>query len=331
MENIKKLNEIINTVNEDELFYKTICEKYIHTMSKEMLLEIDNKILHIYIQDEYIDLKCDGKINKNNYQKYLDPNFEVYHYKFYQDLYFAVIKDEITYDLNDLELFDDDNKWNFYITFDELRKIGYGFMVKDHYPLIEKYAISKENIENFFEHFSLEELDEFEKSLHLYYNTNQIEFDEDSGTLISKEDFNIDILRLSCGLTNYQDFIQEYTVKEPSQFDLLLPTVIKYFKENNMETLKNYGEDKDEGLYHISDLYKDLMIELNIKYENIYTYEKEPGEYTTVIDFDTKTSIAMDTKSSNGLEVVSSNLTFIFSEYEKWSEKQKENEIEFDY
>lgn len=331
MGNIKKLKEIKNILNEDELFYKTICEKYIKTMSKEMLLEINNEILHIYIQDEYIDSKCEGKINKNNYQKYLDPNFEVYHYKFYQDLFFAVIKDEIAYDLNDLELFDEDNKWAFYITFDELRKIGYGFMVQDHYPLIAEYGVSGKNLSNFFEHFSLEQLDDFEHSLHLYYNTNQIEFDEDSGTLIGKEDFNIDILRLACGLINYQDFIQEYTTKEPSKSDVLLPTVIKYFKENDMETLRDYGEDKDEGLYHISDLYKDLMKELNIKYENIYTEEKEPGEYTTVIDFDSQTSIAMDTKSSDGIEHISSNLAFISSEYEIWSKKQKENEIEFDY
>ena len=47
--------------NEDEKFYKSVCEKYVETMSKEMLLEIDNKILHIFIEDEYIDLKEDGK------------------------------------------------------------------------------------------------------------------------------------------------------------------------------------------------------------------------------------------------------------------------------
>ncbi len=26
----------------------------------------------------------------------------------------------------------------FYLSFEELRRMGYGFMVKDHYPLIEK-------------------------------------------------------------------------------------------------------------------------------------------------------------------------------------------------
>ena len=48
--------------NED--FFKIICKKYIDTMSKEMLLETENnKILHIFIEDEYIELKENGSIN----------------------------------------------------------------------------------------------------------------------------------------------------------------------------------------------------------------------------------------------------------------------------
>lgn len=44
-------------------------QKYIDTMSKEMLLEADNKkILHIFIEDEYIELKENGQINNVNYK-----------------------------------------------------------------------------------------------------------------------------------------------------------------------------------------------------------------------------------------------------------------------
>ena len=82
-------------------------------MSKEMLLEIDNKILHIFIEDEYIKLKEEGKINNQNYKEYLDGNFNVYEYDSYQELYNSVIKVEIVYDLNDLELFDENGNWNF--------------------------------------------------------------------------------------------------------------------------------------------------------------------------------------------------------------------------
>ena len=52
-----EMQDIIKILDEDENFYKSVCKKYVGTMSKEMLLEIDNKILHIFIKDEYIDLK----------------------------------------------------------------------------------------------------------------------------------------------------------------------------------------------------------------------------------------------------------------------------------
>lgn len=57
------IQDIIKILDEDEQFCKSVCKKYVDTMSKEMLLEIDNKILHIFIEDEYIKLKEEGKIN----------------------------------------------------------------------------------------------------------------------------------------------------------------------------------------------------------------------------------------------------------------------------
>ena len=66
------IQDIIKILNEDEQFCKNVCQKYIDTMSKEMLLEIDNKILHIFIEDEYINLKEEGKINNQNYKEYLE-------------------------------------------------------------------------------------------------------------------------------------------------------------------------------------------------------------------------------------------------------------------
>ena len=117
------IQDIIKILDEDEQFCKSVCKKYVDTMSKEMLLEIDNKILHIFIEDEYIKLKEEGKINNQNYKEYLDGNFNVYEYDSYQELYNSVIKVEIVYDLNDLELFDENGNWNFYITFEELKKV----------------------------------------------------------------------------------------------------------------------------------------------------------------------------------------------------------------
>ena len=213
------IKEIINILDEEEQFYKIICQKYIKTMEKEMLLEKDDQILHIFIKDEYIYLKHDDKINNINYQNYLDNNFETYKYNSYQELYNFVIEDEIKHDIDDLGLFDENNKWNFYINFEELKKIGYGFMVKDNYPLIEKYALSEEKIFDFFNHFSLEQLDNFEETLKYYFIEHSIVYNEYEGLTINpishfkdkgSNTFNSDIIRLACGLISYEDFIEDY-------------------------------------------------------------------------------------------------------------------------
>ena len=178
--------------NED--FFKIICKKYIDTMSKEMLLETENnKILHIFIEDEYIELKENGSINIQNYKDYLDGDFNVYEYDSYQELYKETIEDEILYDIEDLGLFDDNNKWDFYITFEELKRLEYGYKVQYNYPLLEKYIV--ENEEDFYTYFSLEQLNEFEESLHLYYETDDIDTNK-WGELYSKSNkyFNNNII-----------------------------------------------------------------------------------------------------------------------------------------
>lgn len=257
---------------ENEMFYKTICEKYVGTMNKEMLLEINNEILYIFIEDKYIDLKDEGKINTDNYKQYLEEEFSEFHYKSYSDLFSQVIKDNIKYDLNDLGVFDLDDKWDFYLTFEEIRKIGYGDIVKDNYPLIQEYCISEENKIEFFNQFTLEQLNIFEETLKYY------------------------------------------------------------FKEKNIKTLKEYGEDSNEGLYHFTDLYKDLLDKWNIKYTNIFTDEKEPGEYTTTIEFSNNNSISIDTKSHDDIKYLLHNLNFISNEYKKFMQKENEKAInEIDY
>ena len=338
-----KIKDIQKILKNEEQFYKTICEKYYDTVSNQTLIEKTlggyNKILHIITDDGYIDIKTVGRITMDNYKKYID-DITIHQYKYYSTLYFSTVQDEIECDLNDLALFDDDGKWVFYLTFEELQKLGYGYIVKDHYPLIEKYGVSDQHLKDFFNHFSIEQLDIFEESLRFYFVEGSIVYQEIEGLTYkpiphfsSKESysFNSDILRLACGLISYDDFIEDYTITEPSKEDLIEQTVIKYFYENKMETLKNYGEDKDEGLYHISDLYKDLMKELNIKYENISTEEKEPGEYTTTIEF-SNNSISVDTKSHDDIKYLLHNLNFISNEYKKFMQKENEKAInEIDY
>lgn len=194
-----------------ELFYKSICKKYINTMSKEMLLEIDNKILHIFIEDDYIDLKLDGKINNKNYKQYLDEDFETHTYFSYAQLYNDLIKYDILSDIKDLGLIDNKNEWNFYLSFDELKQIGYGYMLEKYYPLLKRHILEEDKVSDFFNHFSLEQLNDFEESLHLYYETNDIDADE-WGVLYSKSnnDFNYNIIAVSEGTLDFNDFMKDY-------------------------------------------------------------------------------------------------------------------------
>lgn len=332
------IQDIIKILDEDEQFCKNVCQKYIDTMSKEMLLEIDNKILHIFIEDEYINLKEEGKINNQNYKEYLDEDFDVYEYDSYQELYNSVIKAEIAYDLNDLALFDENGNWDFYITFEELKKVGYGFMVKDQFPLIENYAVPEDKIFEFFDYFSLEQLEDFEQSLNQYFNEGSIVFNEDSyDGLESKENanFNRDILRLACGLTTYEDFIEDYTEHSISYYDLSLSKVIEYFKENEIKDLMEYGSDGDEGLYHLSSMYQEIMDKLGIKYSNVYTEDVSDGKYLTTIIFENASSIQVDTSAWNGIKTVAENMESIYESYENLKEKIKPNEVknekEFEY
>lgn len=332
------IQDIIKILDEDEQFCKNVCQKYIDTMSKEMLLEIDNKILHIFIEDEYINLKEEGKINNQNYKEYLDEDFDVYEYDSYQELYNSVIKAEIAYDLNDLALFDENGNWDFYITFEELKKVGYGFMVKDQFPLIENYVVPEDKIFEFFDYFSLEQLEDFEQSLNQYFNEGSIVFNEDSyDGLESKENanFNRDILRLACGLTTYEDFIEDYTEHSISYYDLSLSKVIEYFKENEIKDLMEYGSDGDEGLYHLSSMYQEIMDKLGIKYSNVYTEDVSDGKYLTTIIFENDSSIQVDTSAWNGIKTVAENMESIYESYENLKEKIKPNEVknekEFEY
>ena len=311
----------------NEEFFKNICQKYIDTMSKEMLLEADNKkILYIFIEDEYIELKEKGSINIQNYKDYLDGNFTVYQYDSYQELYKATIEDEILNDIEDLGLFDDNNQWNFYITFEELKRLEYGYKVQYNYPLLEKYII--ENEKDFYTYFYLEQLNEFEKSLHLYYETDDIAINE-LGELYSKSNkyFNNNIIALSEGMISYYDLLQDYKINCQQYYDLSLDKVIEYFRENAISNLMDYGSDRDEGLYHLSSMYKEIMDNLGIKYSNVYTEDVSNGKYLTTITFEDDYSIEVDTSAWNGIEVVTENIESIYEEYEKQSKKTKQNEV----
>ena len=55
------------------------------------------------------------------------------------------------------------------------------------YPLIKKYIISDKNVDDFFSHFTIEQLEYFENSLHLYFNTQDIKYNQKYDSLVSIE------------------------------------------------------------------------------------------------------------------------------------------------
>lgn len=329
-----EIKDILEILDSEENFCKSVCQKYVNTMSKEMLLETNDKILHIYIEDEFTDLKEKGIINSDNYEQYLDGNFEVEEYRFYKELYDSAIKNNIAYDLNDLELFDEKDNWAFYITFEELKEVGYGFMVKDHYPLLEKYAIPEDKQFDFYNHFTLEQLDDFEDSLQKYFIEKSIIYNQNDGILEAKEDysFNSDILRLACGLISYKDFIDDYTEHTISNFDLALPKVISYFREKDIKNLMDYGCDSDEGLHKLSSMYKEILDKSNIPYFDVSTRDKEgsDGKFITTISFDSNTEIEFETEAWNGIKAVVNNMVSVYDLYSKIQEVSKQKEDEMD-
>lgn len=195
---------------------------------------------------------------------------------------------------------------------------------KDNYPLIEKYIIDDET--DFYNYFSLEQLNDFEQSLYLYYETDDIDTSK-WGELYSKSNtpFNHNIISLSEGMIDYDDFISDYKV---ASYDLILDNVSTYFKENQIKDLMDYGNDCDYGLTPLSSLYKEIMNKLFIKYKDVYTEDVSDGKYLTTITFEDNSQIQLDTSSWNGIKVVTENMESVYEKYDKLQKKSIENEIE---
>lgn len=202
---------------------------------------------------------------------------------------------------------------------------------ENEFPLIKKYAIPKEKNFEFFNYFSSEQLEDFEQSLNQYFNEESITYNEECyENLESKEDvsFNRDILRLACGLITYEDFIEGYIVKSPTHCNLSFLKVSEYFNENQIENLMDYGSDRDEGLFHLSSMYQEIMDKLDIKYSNISTKDISDGKYLTTITFENNTSIKVDTSAWNGIEIVTQNVESIYEKFQNIKEKNEKSELE---
>lgn len=199
---------------------------------------------------------------------------------------------------------------------------------ENNYPLIEKYIIEDES--DFYNYFSPEQLNEFETSLHLYYETDDIDTNK-YGELYSKtnKSFNNDIICLSEGMINYYDFVSDYKLNNQTYYDLSLTKVIEYFRKNEIKDLMDYGSDRDEGLVPITILYKEIMDSLGIKYQNVYTKDVSDGKYLTTVIFNDNSELKLDISAWNGIKTITENIKSIYENYEKIKENSKEIELNY--
>lgn len=195
------------------------------------------------------------------------------------------------------------------------------------FPLLLEYAIPKEEKNNFFLSFSLEQLQDFEKSLYLYYETNNIIPDNHNGLIsIDKTPFNIDIIDLSEGLIDYEEFIDDNACFPPTIYEKAHYQVYKYFKENDIKDLMDYGADADEGLYYLTTMYSEILNNLDVEIDDIYTEDGiSDGKYVTEITLKNDSEIELDTSAWNGIDVVIDNINSVLEEYEKLKTKELEN------
>ena len=175
----------------------------------------------------------------------------------------------------------------------------------------------------------LEQLEDFEETLHLYFETNDIEYDKDTLELYSKsnQQFNSNIICLAEGAESLEDFLEDYKGQSLNYYDLVLSKVIEYFRENKIKDLMEYGNDADEGLYHFSSMYQEIMDKLDIKYSNVYTKDISDGKYLTIIIFEDNSSIKIDTSAWNDRKVVAENVESICKKYEEIKEKMLQNVV----
>lgn len=172
-----------------------------------------------------------------------------------------------------------------------------------------------------------------------YFNEKSIVYTENSyEQLESKEgiDFNRDIIRLACGLITYEDFIMDNVKENQTYYDISLDKVSEYFRENKIKNLMDYGSDKDEGLYHLSEMYKEILNKIDVKYLDINTRDKEgsDGVYITTICFEDRTEIEVEISSWHGIKSVTDNVKEICEEYSRKSianpvKEELDNELEY--
>lgn len=112
-----------------------------------------------------------------------------------------------------------------------------------------------------------------------------------------------------------------YNFQEENDEERIKTVVDLYFAEKGIKNLMDYGSDRDSlAMPTLSDLYKELMDKLNIKYYSVATDDISDGKYESIVELENGNSLVIDTSSWNNEEIVSNNLVSIQQEYEKIKE-----------
>ena len=122
----------------------------------------------------------------------------------------------------------------------------------------------------------------------------------------------------------YRDILREDNISQR-----IKTTVELYFIENNIIDLMDYGADRDSlAMPSLSELYKDILQKLNIKFNSIETDEISDGKYKTFVEFANETKIRIDTSAFNGMEIVADNIEDVLEEYENMQTIMEDNDME---
>ena len=126
----------------------------------------------------------------------------------------------------------------------------------------------------------------------------------------------------STGITPPDYMLEEYS----TTYEKVSKKTMEYFKENDIKDLMNYGADSDEGLYHLTTMYSEILNYLDVEFDDIYTEDGiSDGKYLTTITFKNNSQIEIDTRAWNDAETVTDNVSSILEEYEKLISKELEN------
>lgn len=321
--------EIESILQQEEQLYKDVCDSWFATVSNEMYLIDGEELVHFWIDEDADVNKKD--INISNYKEYMNGSYNEYRYKTYKELYEGSVEEEVRNDLESFEVISNDD-WDFYLSFNQVQKLNLGSYLKSYFPFINKYATKGSEFDKLIQNINFYNLMDFEETLHLFYETNEIVFDVDDFFSIKDEPFNIDILRLAEGLISFDDFCSEYNNSEIDVPDIAYVKTMEYLKEKDIDSFGSFGADSEDYKYRLSDLYKELLKNLDIPFLKIDTNVVSDSRISTNVYLTENNIAGLAVDRERNVEGLAEDMSCISRVYEleKVKNMEQEEDIELE-